>query len=605
MADSSLLPEETLFVGKKSFPKLSGPPEPPLPLSEQAQAQLPDRAPQRPLQQPQQRLGRLQSSLYLFAALVSYTGGGILVNWSVKVSLPDVARVTAVHLPPREPAQEGCACLGAQLALSETALVVEDVEPDGVASTYGLLQGDELIRVSQEEWVIYDSKAHNGPVDSTLRRDVRAYLVNNPGEEIGQQNINPQQPLALTFSKQGIMMKKGEPYLGLSLVLMKTLLGLIILLPVVFLTGSQEIWVAVSPGALKTFALPALGWTLADLCEIMANGKMNAAIYSVLSQLRLCGTALAMYLMLGQQQTFSQVSVLASLSLLIFCYLQVPDAVGTSEMWNGFGSPKDPNKGAGQEDTPAIGYFFALAKIFLSIFVGVLGQKALQNPALKDLSVLAMHITIYSSSLVLMIPTTIVYMVATGWHHGFFGGEVVELRHCNLDWTGWAERRCLEQAPIIVSQGWDYRTIVVVLFYIYRDVSINVVLKAFDSLIKNLVNAGATVATYVLCLVIPPQKAFNVSKFGLILVVSFQIQQYAWAPKWVPDDTRAGVEALGNTGSSGAAGAGSGPAKCSPLLREEEGTEQKTGYDEREEESNAVAPHSTNIELQAVRKGDV
>eukprot|EP00928_Gymnodinium_smaydae_P029273 TRINITY_DN22093_c0_g1_i1.p1 TRINITY_DN22093_c0_g1~~TRINITY_DN22093_c0_g1_i1.p1 ORF type:complete len:559 (-),score=69.59 TRINITY_DN22093_c0_g1_i1:199-1701(-) len=474
----------------------------------------------------------LRKALMLLAALVSYSCGSLLVNWSVIVDEPPPARTLELRMRPRN--AEGSDLLGVDMVHGQTT--VETVFPAGLAAQGGLLPGDELVLVKQAGRVIFDKTSADPRTNSIeVLTDLEAYLTTPltdalPAKE-SHLEIDPDQGIRLVFSLKGIVVTTGDPYCQLTLTLSKSFFGALLMLSYTGLKCPQYYKQLFSLNTFRILVLPALGWSLADACEILAASKINAALYSVLSQTRLVGTAACMYALVGQRQTYQQTSVLCSLSLLIFCYLQIPDYVDTTKYWNGFGKPKSPNEDISESDDP-MGIVFAFAKIFLSIVTGVAGQKALQDESLKELPFPVIQAGIWLVSTTVMIPVTVAYMAVTGWDFGFFGGQDVEFRHCNQKWTGWDEAQCASEPPIaIVQQGWDYRTVIVVAFYIYKDFSTSSVLRAFDALVKNLVNASAVVSVYFLSLVIPPCKQFNFAKFGLVLVIVAQIQQYSSLPK--------------------------------------------------------------------------
>lgn len=479
---------------------------------------------------------KLMKACLLLAALFCYSCGGLLVNWSVLVAEPPEARFVKINLPARSAgAFSDTQWLGAELQLSADGIFIEKVyeEPKRAGRALGrLLTGDTVLEGVQEGQRIFGSVSFQGLEGLTLRKKVTTYL-STPVEtslptHVGL--IDPSKPLEVTFRMQGVVMKKGEPYLAIGIVLSKAVLGTALLMIIVKFTTPEHMGTIISLQTLRILALPAFGWTLADLCEILASGKLNAALLSILSQARLIGTALCMYVTLGQKQTLEQVSVLLSLSLLILCYLQIPDKVDAMQSWSGFGKPKNPNM-TDKEETDPMGYVYAFAQIFLRIVVGVIGQKAFQNPLLKDFPLVALQAALFLYSLVIMIPATFLFTYATGWTQGFFGGEDVEFRHCNQAWTKWTDEKCQAETPFVVHQGWRFSTVIVMLFYVFKDLALKSVIKVFDALTKDLINAAATVATYFLSLVLPPAKDFNLAKCGLVFVLIFQIQQYSSLPK--------------------------------------------------------------------------
>merc|ERR1719491_2210958 len=71
---------------------------------------------------------------------------------------------------------------------------------------------------------------------------------------------------------------------------------------------------------LKRWSWVALGWSVADVAEQMAGGRLDPALYTVLSQSRLVGTALMMRVLLGTKRVTLQWSILVNLSFVIIGY---------------------------------------------------------------------------------------------------------------------------------------------------------------------------------------------------------------------------------------------------------------------------------------------
>jgi len=231
--------------------------------------------------------------------------------------------------------------------------------------------------------------------------------------------------------------------------------------------------------------------------------------------------------------------LLFSLSLLIFVYLQMPDYVPLGHIWNGFGKPRDPLNPVVRGRDDAVAVLYAFMKIFFSIVSGVLGQRALQDETMKELPLYALQAGVFLTVCMVTLPATLIFLFGTGWEHGFFGGEDVVFWHCGDNAV--ADGDCLENHR--VAQGWDRRTVAVMCFYIYRETAINLVLRRFNAIVKNLVNAGATFATYFLSLLLFGTQ-FNVTKFGLVLCVIQGIYQYSLAPPPPKSEFDVGREVL-------------------------------------------------------------
>ena len=98
-------------------------------------------------------------------------------------------------------------------------------------------------------------------------------------------------------------------------------------------------------------------WATADICEVLALGKLDPVIYTVMSQMRMLGTAALSTIFLGRKYTTLQWVVLGTLTLLVISF---------SILSSG-----------GQGSAGFIGYFLAAGKFLLSILAAVYSEKAL------------------------------------------------------------------------------------------------------------------------------------------------------------------------------------------------------------------------------------
>jgi len=468
--------------------------------------------------------GAVVRSMALLVTLLVYTFGPLLVNWSVVVNVPPEAEASILALPARnETTRPYGVTLAHQPGIAK--LYVEYVYQGGLVHLAGVLPGDVVSRGQQAGVTVFDESSFEKQ-ESLL--EVKGFIENPPGKSYPKANpplIDPAKPLTLTFDMEHVDVKKGEAYLGVGLVFMRNFLGALVLLLsyLIFFKGSFSKLYTLRN--LVILVLPGLFWTIADLFELLANKSTNAALYSVVSQTRLMGTAFFMRIVLGTKQSMAQKSCLVSLTLVIICYMQVPDSVPIEKYWNGFGKPYDPDEQQAEVGDKK-GIIFSFAKVALSIVMGVVGQKALQNPELKALPVVGLQALIYSASSLATLPFTFLIMWSIGWDKGIFGGYPVEFRHCLKSWD---QELCDAQIPVVVEQGWDYRTFVVVGFYIFRATCGIAILRIFSALTKNLVNASSTVSTYILSLLLLG-RSFNFSQFGLTICIMLQITQYAFAP---------------------------------------------------------------------------
>jgi hypothetical protein len=461
----------------------------------------------------------ISRSLMLLACLAAYTFGSLLVNFSVLVPLKPgdgYLEVTAEKYGSKD-------WFGVDMAHLDGSLFVENVVKGGLADRAGVRSGDTVELGSQNGHTIFTSDQFKKD-GRKIMDEVKKYLE---GKGEGS-TISPAYPLAVRFNMHKVLVKKGEPYLPMAVVFLGKTCGSIVLLLFTAFTDMKSLGVILSARTILVCFLPSIGWALADVCEILANGKMSASLYGVLSQSRLVGTALVMRGVLGTKQTALQMSILTSLTFVILAYVQVPDFVTKDKVWNGFGKPVDPSAVVKADSGEFIGMMYAFAKIGLSIMMGVIGQKVLQDPTLRELPLMGLQGAIFGVQGLALAIITPLYMWSTGWQHGLFGGESVTFWHCSQEWT---DEQCKSHSPVdVLAQGFDYRTFVLVVFYAYRETVINIVLKSFDALVKNLVNSAATVAIFFLSLVMPPTAPFNAAKCGLVMVVALQIQQYAAAP---------------------------------------------------------------------------
>jgi len=474
-------------------------------------------------------------TIMLLLALAAYTFGPLLVNWSVVVQVPLEGEATVLTLPAiDQPKQWFGVTLGHQPGMAK--LYVEDVSEGGAAAVAGVLPGDIVARGEQEGVTVFDQSNFSNQ-DALL--EVKGFIEKGPSKPDPKANpplIDPAKPLTVTFDMEHVDVKKGDAYLGFGIVMMRNLVGSSLLLLIYLVCFKGSLSALYTPGNIAILILPGLGWTCADLFEVLANSKTNAALYSVLSQSRLVGTAVVMRFLLGTRQSTAQITCLVSVTLVILCYIQVPDSVPIGKYWNGFGAPYDPDDKKAEPTDPT-GVIYAFAKIALSIIMGVVGQKALQKEELKSLPLVGLQGLIWSLATVAVLPLMFIFMWVTEWEHGIFGGDAVELRHCIKSWD---EAKCASRTPVVVEQGWDYRTVIVLVFYVFREFCLNSVLRVFDALTKNLVNSSAAVSTYFLSLTMLG-KEFNFAKCGLTLCIMLQIVQYALAPKFEPPPPPSGA----------------------------------------------------------------
>jgi len=462
--------------------------------------------------------------IMLLLGLCAYTFGPLLVNWSVLVAVPPAAEATILTAPARSRAQSWYGVtLKHQPGTAE--LYVDGVSKGGLAYAAGVLPGDMVSRGEQDGATVFDRSSYKSQ-DSLL--EVKGFIEKAPIEPYPKASpplISPVKPLTLIFDMEHVDVKKGETYLGFGIVFMRNVVGSSILLIIYVVCFQGSLSKLYTPGNIAIFILPGLGGTCADLFEVLANGRTDAALYSVLSQSRLVCTAMVMRMLLGKRQSTPQVICLVSVTLVILSYMQVPDSVPIGQYWNGFGMPYDPNDQKTEETDPR-GVLYAFCKIGLSVLLGVVSQKSLQKEELKAMPLVGLQALIWSLAAVATLPLMLLYMWVTHWDKGVFGGYPAEFHHCV---KSWGKATCDSPTPVLVEQGWDYRTVAVLFFYIFRELTLNGVLREFDAVTKNLVNSSASVSTYFLSLALLG-KDFNFAKCGLTCCIMLQIVQYMFSP---------------------------------------------------------------------------
>jgi len=478
------------------------------------------------------RYAFLAQFVMLLVALMVYTAGPLLVNWAAVVPLPAEAEFTSVSAAAHTDSTTADEWFGVILdhRPGRRTLFVANVSSHGLAHTHGVLPGDIVARGWQGDKIIFTSQDFTGGDRGARVLKEVVCFVNTPGDKKPQcdlEIIDASKGLQIDFDMAHVDVTGGEPYLQVGIIFIRNLVGGLLLTLVSFGYG-VNFRTMFNSRILCMLLFLGVGRAASDVFEIMANGKINAALYSIVSQTRLLGAAGCARCMLGVKFTTLQLLLLTSISVIIFCYIQVPDSVALGKYWNGFGNPRDPNVQEPEKDN-SVGMMYALIKTALAVLMGVVGQKVLQDPSLKAFPMVALQAALFMISIVPLFVVTMLYMWAVNWPYGFFGGAVVEFRHCMKDWPS---SKCAAMSPVaLVEQGWDSRTIIVLMFYIMRESIVNSLVRMFSALAKDLVNASATVATYFLSIALLG-KQFNMAKCGLVLVVVFQVMQYTLAPKY-------------------------------------------------------------------------
>jgi len=277
-------------------------------------------------------------------------------------------------------------------------------------------------------------------------------------------------------------------------------------------SGYKYVSMLLSWQSIKPWLLIGGGYAMADVAEIMANGRVDAATYTILSQSRLVGTAVAMRLILGTQRPAFQWSILFNLSIILLGWQMTP---------NVFGVAQATKASAGE----TLGYFSVVVKVILSITCGVVAQR--QFTAGGDMPFIIMQGT---SCLVgwifcMMFTPILVYVLLpavgdpwvdqNGVALGFFDGMPVP------------HGEGLANAGD--ATGWSSKTAIVLFCYIYREIFTTYCLMRFNALVKTMCSAIAVVFTYAIAVYVLHDMAPNVVKFIFAGVICLETVHYGLA----------------------------------------------------------------------------
>mmetsp|Transcript_113271 Transcript_113271/g.206040 ORF Transcript_113271/g.206040 Transcript_113271/m.206040 type:complete len:511 (+) Transcript_113271:1-1533(+) len=478
------------------------------------------------------RYAYLAPLLLLPFALVVATANPLLVNWSVVVHTPDEAEFTRVTAAARETEPAAAEWYGVELTYRPggRTLFVEKVANKGLAHKLGVLPGDTISRGTQGNEVVFTANDFNDDDRGlSLMEEVMCFMNQPAGAKLScrLEAIDASKGLEVDFDMAHVAVSKGEPYLEISVIFFQNVVGATILTAISLALG-YNLRFLLNARIVGMLTVLGVGRSLSHALEIMSNGRINAVLYTIVQQLGLVGTAVMARMMLGTKQTALQGFLLTSLSLLVICYIQVPDSVPIGAYWAGFGKPHDPNVKEPQTEDSS-GVVYAFAKVGIVTFMGVIGQRILQDPSLKELPLLALNAGLLIVSIVPVFLVMVFYMWLIEWPHGLLGGTQVEFRHCLKDWHA---SKCAEVDPVVrLQQGWDYRTIYVLALFIIRESTVYTILRLFSALAKDLIKTAACATTYFMSVLILG-KQFNFAKCGLVLVIAVQVMQYTLAPKF-------------------------------------------------------------------------
>lgn len=264
---------------------------------------------------------------------------------------------------------------------------------------------------------------------------------------------------------------KGKPYLDCSPVVVNKFFVVLLGVLVAFSQGgAAQVRACFSREQIEKYYVLAMCYCVADVAEILANSGLDPTVYIIFSQTRLLLTAVAMKVIMGTQQNTLQWVDLSVLTLLICIFQFTPANYLKSE------AAKD-SKGS-----VLVGLFCTVLKIVMSVGAGVYLQKVMQGGQSTPFAVqiVAMNTTSFFFSLLFVLPLSC-------WLSDVF-----------IDPTADCFVTLLKRGPFAGPDGgWDARVIGVIAIYQVREWSTNLVVKRFDALVKNLCNAGATLASYI------------------------------------------------------------------------------------------------------------
>lgn len=253
------------------------------------------------------------------------------------------------------------------------------------------------------------------------------------------------------------------------------------------------------------------GYAVGDVAEVMANGNVDAVTYTVLSQTRLVGTAIAMRLMIGSKRSILQWSILLNLSIVLMGWELIPNVFGVQ-----------PEKSS---DSRLLGTLLTCLKLSVSIVGGVLAQKQLQKSG-TPMIIQQGHCCTCGFLCSLMLAPLLVnflypamdkpWVDSQGVPLGFFGGMPVPVFRPPLPNAG-------------QPTGWNYKTWCVLGMYVFREIFCTYCVKRFDALVKNICNSVALIITYLLTVFMFNEIPFNAAKALFAAVVCLEILHYGVA----------------------------------------------------------------------------
>jgi hypothetical protein len=167
---------------------------------------------------------------------------------------------------------------------------------------------------------------------------------------------------------------------------------------------------------------------------------------------------------------------------------------------------------------PFVPLMCTIVKVTISVLCGVYGEKVLKGIH-QPFPVQLFNILIVSipASAILIPAFAPVFDSTDIYKYGPFGGP---------------------------DFGFDYRAWVVLFFYVFREWITNICVKRFSAVVKNICNAVAPLAAYVLQFAVLRTKEFQLAKIFIILVVILEVTNYSLAKGYISKSLIGAEEAL-------------------------------------------------------------
>eukprot|EP00927_Polykrikos_kofoidii_P038316 TRINITY_DN32651_c0_g1_i1.p1 TRINITY_DN32651_c0_g1~~TRINITY_DN32651_c0_g1_i1.p1 ORF type:complete len:486 (-),score=22.41 TRINITY_DN32651_c0_g1_i1:144-1544(-) len=234
----------------------------------------------------------------------------------------------------------------------------------------------------------------------------------------------------------------------------------------------------------------------ADLSELLAASNIDATMYQALSQGRILGAAVLGHFYLHKHQSGLQWAIIFTITLSVISWVIMPGG-GCEE--------------GGVSESNIIGIAGAMGKVVLSVVTSAMLQRKYQSHTGPSDHFLLQWACMRFYAMVFSVVSAIIITFATGWGHGVFGGEPHEGN----------------------STGFDARTGVVVVVFLFREVMNNICLKSLSAIVKELCVATALVSSYVLDVAVIRSMSFATHQATLSVVILLVVTQYSLSKNYV------------------------------------------------------------------------